>query len=70
MNSVSSNQSVVSSQQGLFDAIKDLLFVNPIFLFGIIVICVMVIIIFKKNRTIPKTRISVNAQKRVPFLKS
>lgn len=59
MNSVSSNQSVVSSQQGLFDAIKDLLFVNPIFLFGIIVICVMVIIIFKKNRTIPKTRISI-----------
>ena len=31
LNSVSSNQSVVSSQQGLFDAIKDLLFVNPIF---------------------------------------
>lgn len=54
MNSVSSNQSVVSSQQGLFDAIKDLLFVNPIFLFGIIVICVMVIIIFKKNRQYPK----------------
>lgn len=39
LNSVSSNQSDVSIQQGLFDAIKDLLVVNPIFLLGIIGIC-------------------------------
>lgn len=59
MNSVSSNQSDVSVQLGLFDAVKDLLFVNPVFLLGIIVICAMLIIIFKKNRTIPKIRISI-----------
>ena len=59
LNSVSSNQSDVSIQQGLFDAIKDLLVVNPIFLLGIIVICVMLIIIFKKNKTISKIRISI-----------
>ncbi len=59
MNSVSSNQSDVSVQLGLFEAVKDLLFVNPVFLLGIIVICAMLIIIFKKNRTIPKIRISI-----------
>lgn len=59
MNSVSNNQSGVGIQLGLFDAIKDLLFVDPIFLIGIIVICVILIIIFKKNRTLPKIRISI-----------
>ena len=59
LNSVSSNQSDVSIQLGLFDAVKDLLFVNPVFLLGIIAICVILIIIFKKNRTIPKARISI-----------
>lgn len=56
MNPVSANQSNISVQLGLFDAIKDLLFVNPIFLLGVIVICVILVIIFKKNRTIPKIR--------------
>ena len=59
MNSVSTTQSNSSVQLGLFDAIKDLLFVNPVSLLGIIVICVMLIIIFKKNRTISKARISI-----------
>lgn len=59
MNSVSSNQSDVSIQLGLFDAIKDLLFVHPVFLLGIIVICVILVIIFRKNRTIPKIRMSI-----------
>ena len=59
MNSVSDNQSNVSVQLGLFDAIKDLLFVNPIFLIGVMVICVILIIIFKKNRTIPKIKTSI-----------
>lgn len=56
MNPISANQSNVSVQLGLFDAIKDLLFVNPIFLLGVIIICVILIIIFRKNRTIPKIR--------------
>ena len=60
MNSVSNTQSDVSVQLGLFDAIKDLLFVHPVFLLGFIVICGMLILIFKKNeknRRIPKIRI-------------
>lgn len=60
MNSVSSNQSGVAIQLGLFDAIKDLLFVSPVFLLGIILICVMLIIISKKNRTISKTKIFIS----------
>ena len=56
MNSVSTNQSNVSIQLGLFDAIKDLLFVNPVFLLGVIAICVILLVLFKKNRTIPKIR--------------
>lgn len=56
MNPVSANQSNVSVQLGLFDAIKDLLFVNPIFLLGVIAICVILVIIFRRNRTILKIR--------------
>lgn len=56
MDSVSSNQSNASTQLGLFDAIKDLLFVNPIFLLGIILI---LIIIFKKDRKTPKLRTAI-----------
>ena len=59
MNSVSTTQSDGSLQLGLFDAIKDLLFINPVFLPGIIVISIMLIIIFKKNRTISKARIAI-----------
>lgn len=59
MNTVLSTQSGASVQLGLFDAIKDLLVVNPIFLLGLLVICVMLIIIFKKNRTMPKIRTTI-----------
>lgn len=59
MNTVLSTQSATSVQLGLFDAIKDLLVVNLIFLLGLLVICVMLVIIFKKNKTIPKIRTSI-----------
>lgn len=59
MNSVSSNQSGVSIQLGLFDAVKDLLFVNPVFFVGLIVIGVILFLTFKRNRTIPKIRTSI-----------
>ena len=59
MNTVLSTQSGTAVQLGLFDAIKDLLIVNPIFLLGLLVICVMLVIIFKKNKTIPKIRTSI-----------
>ena len=57
MNSVSSNQSNVSVQLSLFDAIKDLLFVHPVFLLGIIAICIILIIVLRKNKKIPKTKV-------------
>lgn len=57
MNSVSSNQSNVSVQLSLFDAIKDLLFVHPVFGIGIIVICAILVIVFRRNKKIPKTKI-------------
>lgn len=59
MNTVLSTQSGEAVQLGLFDAIKDLLVINPIFLLGLLVICVMLVIIFKKNKTIPKIRTSI-----------
>ena len=61
MNSASTTQSV-GSQLGLFDAIKDLLLVHPVFLLGLIIICIMLIICFKRdrtNRTIFKLKISI-----------
>ena len=58
MNPISSNQSDVSMQLGLFDAITDLLIVDPVFLLGIIVILVILLTAFKKDRTIPKLRLS------------
>lgn len=58
MNSASNTQSV-GSQLGLFDAIKDLLLVHPVFLLGLIIICILLIIFFRKNRTLPKIKISI-----------
>lgn len=46
MNAVSSTQSDGSVQLGLFDAIKNLLFVHPVFLLGFSVICGMLMLIF------------------------
>ena len=59
MNTVLSTQSGTAVQLGLFDAIKDLLVVNPIFLLGLLVICIMLVIIFKKSKTIPKIRTAI-----------
>lgn len=49
----------MNTQLGLLDAIEDLLFVNPVFLIGLMIICIMLTIIFKKNRTVPKIRTSI-----------
>lgn len=54
MNSVSGNPSEASMQLGLLDAVKDLLAVNPVFLIGVIVICAVLILMFRKNRAMPK----------------
>ena len=57
MNSIPDTQTNV--QLGLFDAIKDLLFVDPVFFLGILVIGVILILIFRRSRTIPKIRTSL-----------
>lgn len=44
-------------QLGLLDAVKDLLAVNPVFVIGVIVICAALILIFRKNRAMPKAKI-------------
>jgi glycopeptide antibiotics resistance protein len=54
-----SQPSGVSIQLGLFDAIKDLLFVHPVFFLGVVVICIMLVILFQKNPTIPKIKITI-----------
>lgn len=54
MHPVLSTQTNVSVQLGFFDAIKDLLLVDPIFLLGIIIIGVILIVIFRKEKNIPK----------------
>lgn len=56
VNSVSGNPSEASMQLGLLDAVKDLLAVNPVFLIGVIVICAVLILMFRKNRAMPKVR--------------
>lgn len=59
MSTALNNQSNVNIQLGLFDSIIGLLSVNPIFLFRIIAICIMLIIFFKNNNKIPKMKISI-----------
>ncbi|MFA4008943.1 hypothetical protein ACD491_12465 [Clostridioides difficile] len=49
METVSNNQSGVEIQLSLFEAIKDLLLINSIFLLGIILIGIFLVVIFKKN---------------------
>lgn len=57
LNPVSSDPSGVSMQLGLFDAIKDLLVVKPVLLLGLLAICTVPVIYFKKNGTMPKIRV-------------
>ena len=49
----------MGTQLGLFDAILDLLYIQPVFLLGIIIIGILLIVIFKKNSNIPKVKICV-----------
>lgn len=48
-----------SVQLGFFDAIIDLLLVDPVFLLGIIIIGIILIVLFRKNQNLPKIRISI-----------
>ena len=59
MDVVSSSQSSVEIQIGLFDTIIDLLLIKPIFLLGIIFIGILLVVIFRKDSSIPKVRTSI-----------
>ncbi|MDD3402514.1 MAG: VanZ family protein [Hespellia sp.] len=43
-------------QYTIFDALKDLIMTEPIFLLGIIIIGVLLVSIFRKNRTVPRIK--------------
>lgn len=49
----------MSVQLGLFDAVKDLLLVSPVFCLGIVIIGGMLMVMLRKNRTAHKIRIVV-----------
>jgi len=49
----------VNIQLGLFEAILDLLLVNPIFLLGIVLIGIALFVIFRKNSSIPRVKTSI-----------
>lgn len=57
MYSVSSGQSGI--QLGLFDAITDLLAVHSIDWLGVPILAVLLFFVFRKNRTVPKVKISI-----------
>lgn len=56
METNSINQSVEVIQLGLMESIKALLFIEPIFLLGIILIGIYLFWIFMKDKTIPKCK--------------
>lgn len=49
----------VNIQLGLFEAILDLLLVNPIFLLGIVLIGIALFVIVRKNSSIPRVKTSI-----------
>lgn len=46
-------------QLGLFDAFVDLLFVSPVFLFGVLAICALLAAMFRENKAAPKAKTSI-----------
>lgn len=61
MDIVSSSQSSVEIQIGLFDAIIDLLLINPIFLLGVVLIGISLLVIFRKDSSISKLKIAISS---------
>lgn len=59
MDSITENAANTSVQLGLWEAITDLLSVHFSFWVGILVLCIMLGMIFRKNRTLPKARTAV-----------
>lgn len=59
MNVVTNGQSGTEIQMGLFDAILDLLLIDPLFLPGLIAIGILLVVIFRKDTGIPKVKTSI-----------
>ena len=59
MDSITENAANTSVQLGLWEAIVDLLSVHLSFWLGILVLCIMLGAIFRKNRTLPKARTAI-----------
>ena len=45
----------------VFDAIRDLLMIKPVFALGLLPICAVLLILFRRHPTLPKIRISVSS---------
>ena len=56
MEIVQMNQSGVEIQIGLLEAIIDMLLLKPIFLLGVVIICILLALQFKKNNSLPKIK--------------
>ena len=59
MEMIQINQKGTEIQLNLFEAIKDLLLVKPIFLIGVFLIGFFLFWIFNKDKTLPKLKITV-----------
>lgn len=58
MGAVQENPSTVI-QISLFESITGMLLLKPIFLLGIVIICILLAVLFKKNNSLPKMKISI-----------
>ncbi len=61
MDVVSSSQSSVEIQIGLFDAIIDLLLIKPIFWLGVVLIGFLLLVIFRTDSSISKFKIAISS---------
>lgn len=61
MNVVSGSQTSIEIQLTMFDAIKNLLRIEPVLLLGILLIAVLLIVIFVRDSSIPKVKTSIGS---------
>ena len=54
MEGITNNQTVSATQLGLFESIADLLLIDPVFIFGIVLIAVPLMLICKKEGSVHK----------------
>ena len=59
MEAVLGSQTGVKIQLGFFDAIMDLLIVKPVFLLGIILLGIFLIVLFRRDKSIPRIKTTI-----------